>query len=211
MEATVDALFQVMDVLGHATFACLGYSMGGRVALSMAAAKPSRFSGLILESTSPGLKNERERLQRIESDERLAERIISIGVEAFVREWENIPLFQTQKALPDEVLGRQRQIRLNQRAIGLANSLRGLGTGAQPPVWEYLSRICVPTLILTGEHDEKFCAIAREMHGKLPKARHVMIPGAGHTVHLEQPNAYLDEVERFLYGIDWLRDPIHVS
>jgi 2-succinyl-6-hydroxy-2,4-cyclohexadiene-1-carboxylate synthase len=204
MNATVDALFHVMDELGHATFACLGYSMGGRVALSMAAANPLRFAGLILESTSPGLKTESERIRRIENDERLAERIMRIGVEAFVQEWEKIPLFQSQQSLPEEALARQQRIRLNQRAIGLANSLRGLGTGAQPPVWEALSRISVPTLILTGEHDEKFCAIANEMHAKLPHAVHVMIPGAGHTVHLEQPKAYLEEVEQFLHRINWI-------
>jgi 2-succinyl-6-hydroxy-2,4-cyclohexadiene-1-carboxylate synthase len=40
---------------------------------------------------------------------------------------------------------------------------------------------------VTGEHDEKFTRLAREMGAHLPKARLSVIEGAGHAVHLERP------------------------
>jgi len=166
----------------------LGYSMGGRIALY--AAFSGYFRALILESASPGLENESEREQRRQQDEALAERIERDGVEPFVAYWEQLPLFASQQSLPIATRALQRQQRLHNRAVGLANSLRGVGTGAQPALHARLPELDLPVLLIAGERDEKFCAIARRMDWMLPRGQLEIVPGAGHTVHLEQPDIF---------------------
>jgi len=166
----------------------LGYSMGGRIALYSAFS--GFFRALILESASPGLASETEREQRRQQDEALAERIERGGVADFVAYWEKLPLFASQQTLPAATRALQRQQRLYNRAVGLANSLRGVGTGAQPALYERLPELDLPVLLVAGEQDEKFCASARRMAWMLPRAQLEIVPGAGHTVHLEQPDTF---------------------
>lgn len=198
MGETIRDLTMVMDALGHGKFHCLGYSMGGRIALSLAARVPERVEKLILESASPGLASAEDRARRIAQDTRLAERIEHEGVPAFVEHWQSIPLFASQKRIAEAARQAQRSIRLAQRAEGLANSLRGIGTGAQPSVWGELERLTMPTLLITGDEDEKFTAIAEMMRAQMKHAVHRQIGKAGHTVHLEQPGRYAEIVQDFL-------------
>lgn len=166
----------------------LGYSMGGRVALC--AAFSGFFRALVLESASPGLATARERAARRAADEALAARIERGGVPAFVDEWERLPLFASQAALPADVRAALRAQRLRNAPAGLASSLRGAGTGAQPSFWERLPELAIPTLLLAGALDAKFTAIAERMAAALPCATLRVVPGAGHTVHLERPDVF---------------------
>lgn len=195
-EQTAD-LMAIMAELGHSQFGCCGYSMGGRVALALAVEYPEHISGLVLESASPGLATAKEQEARIQNDERLADKIEESGVEAFIKDWENIPLFASQSRLNHQVLERQRDIRLRQQPLGLANSLRGLGTGRQPSFWTRLHNIQAPTLLITGELDHKFTEIAKRMQQVLPAAEHQTISNAGHTVHMEQPELFYTSVITF--------------
>ncbi|SRR5258707_3294613 len=173
----------------------LGYSMGGRIALY--AAFSGFFRGLILESASPGLTDTTEREQRRQSDNALAERIEYEGVEAFIDYWEKLPLFASQNNLPPETRAVLRTQRLNNRASGLANSLRGAGTGVQPALHARLPELKLPTLLLAGELDAKFCQIASQMARSLPQANLHIVPAAGHTIHLEQPALFAGFVNEF--------------
>ncbi len=170
---------------GEATL--LGYSMGGRIALYTAARSPGYFRRLILENASPGLASAEERAARRASDAALADRIEREGVPAFVDYWEGIPLFASQRALPPERQRALRVQRLRNSPLGLANSLRGVGTGSQPALGDQLSAISLPTLVIAGALDVKYCAIAREMAAALPHAQLAIVPGAGHAVHFERP------------------------
>jgi len=163
----------------------LGYSMGGRVALATACTGFLR--ALILESASPGIADPAERAQRRQSDTRLAERIESAGIAAFVQEWEKLPLFASQRSLPEATRAALRTQRLHNSASTLANSLRGAGAGAQGALHAHLPALDLPVLLLAGERDEKYCQIAREMAACLPRAQLALVPAAGHTTHLEQP------------------------
>lgn len=173
----------------------LGYSMGGRIALYSAFS--GYFRGLILESASPGLADARERAQRRQSDMVLAERIKREGVASFVDYWEQLPLFASQRDLPAEKRAAQHAQRLNNQAIGLANSLLGVGTGVQPALHARLPTLTLPVLLIAGELDTKFCGIAHYMAEDLPQSQLHIVPGAGHTVHLEQPAAFAQLVREF--------------
>ena len=195
-------LITLMEGLGHATFDLLGYSMGGRLALFMAAHYPKQISRLVLESASPGLKTVEEREARTNSDNGLADRIEREGIESFVNFWESISLWESQESLSAASKTNLRSIRLSNNPAGLANSLRGMGTGQQPSLWPLLPKLNLPVLLLTGELDHKFCTIAQEMHKLLPNGLHHTIPAAGHTVHLEQPEAWSHAVSQFLKSVN---------
>ncbi|QQE81320.1 2-succinyl-6-hydroxy-2,4-cyclohexadiene-1-carboxylate synthase [Alicyclobacillus sp. SO9] len=191
-------LMDIVRQLGFAAFACLGYSMGGRVALGLSLHYSQHVKAIVLESSSPGLASEEERQTRIARDEELANRIEAIGVKSFVREWERIPLFATQSRLTEATLQQQRDIRLQQIPRGLANSLRGMGTGVQPSYWLGISEMQVPVLLVTGEEDNKFSKIAERMTAIMQSSEHISIRDAGHTVHLEQPSLFWNAVFTFL-------------
>ena len=181
--------------------AAVGYSMGGRIALGWAAQHPPEVAGLLLESASPGLATEKERAERRAADERLAQRLEADGVGPFVAMWERLPLFASQAALPAAARERQRRTRLRQRAGGLAASLRGIGTGAQPSCWDDLPSLDVPTLLVTGALDARFTAVADAMAALLPRGSRRACAGAGHNVHLEAPDWYGECVDTFARAI----------
>lgn len=176
----------------------LGYSMGGRVALACAVDAPGRFASLIAVGATAGLADPALRDARVAADEALAERIERDGLERFVDDWMALPLFASQARLGPDALARARAQRLRNRRHGLANSLRGMGAGAQPPLHDRLDEVRLPVLLVAGEEDAKFRGIAAELAAALPDARVAEIPEAGHAAHLEAPEAFVETVERFL-------------
>ncbi len=198
MARAVQAVERLLDHLALPQIDLLGYSMGGRFALSFACSHPIRIRRLILESASPGLPSASDRAARKQSDDTLAQRIEADGIGWFVDTWEQLPLWASQQQLPYAVREALRQARLRNEPTGLANSLRHMGTGVMPPLWDCLPRLAVPTLLLVGELDAKFRQINTEMHATLPQSTLRVISGAGHTIHLEQISAYLEVVNTFL-------------
>jgi 2-succinyl-6-hydroxy-2,4-cyclohexadiene-1-carboxylate synthase len=198
MERCVEDLAHVFTRLGLDAIHLLGYSMGGRAALSFALAHPGRVQKLLLESASPGLATAWERADRVRADEALADRIERDGVQAFVDSWEKLPLFASQACLAEVDRSALRAARLRNNPPGLANSLRGMGTGAQAENWSRLHALRSPALLLAGSLDSKFESIARQMCDRMPGAALAIVPDAGHTVHLEQPAEYNRRVVEFL-------------
>ncbi|MGE7021584.1 2-succinyl-6-hydroxy-2,4-cyclohexadiene-1-carboxylate synthase [Solibacillus cecembensis] len=187
MEAQIQLLEDLFEQLVVRTFTLVGYSMGGRVALSYTARYPKRVAQLILESASPGLEEQAERLARKNADDTLADKIVHYGLQSFIDKWENIPLFASQKNLPQAVQAEIRNERMMQREIGLANSLRGMGTGVMPALLNELKKIAVPVTLITGELDQKFITLNEQMQQRLPNAKHMIVPAVGHAIHVENP------------------------
>jgi 2-succinyl-6-hydroxy-2,4-cyclohexadiene-1-carboxylate synthase len=180
--ASFDATTAYIRALAPDRFTLVGYSMGGRIALSAAfTLHPQR---LILIGASPGIADATERAQRKTADDALADRIEQIGVEAFAQEWGALPLFAGQ---PDRVRAAANADRLRNTPQGLAASLRGLGTGVMEPLWTRLGELQTPTTLIVGERDEKFRTTAERMLERLPNARLAIIPDTGHAPQLEAP------------------------
>ena len=197
MESCVAQVAGALDVLGIAQAHVLGYSMGGRVGLALCTWRPERVRSALLIGASAGLEEAGARAARRREDEALAARIEREGLEHFVDWWMELPLFASQRRLGEEALARARTQRLSNRAHGLAQSLRGMGTGAQPALHARLPWVRVPILLVAGSLDAKFAGIASDLAGRLPNARAQLVPGAGHACHLEEPEAFLRIARRF--------------
>ncbi|WP_338449201.1 2-succinyl-6-hydroxy-2,4-cyclohexadiene-1-carboxylate synthase [Niallia oryzisoli] len=189
---------KILDQLEIGKADVLGYSMGGRLALSFSFLYPEYVHKLILESASPGLASEEERETRRIQDENLSRFIQENGIESFVKYWGNIPLFSTQKKMPIHKQQEIRKQRLQNSVIGLSNSLLGMGTGAQPSWWDKLQELEIETLLLTGDQDQKFCLIADKMVKMMKHAQWKNIKESGHAIHVEQPEKFGTIVSEFL-------------
>ena len=198
LELVLDDLERVMDAAGVESCPWVGYSMGGRLTLAAALLRPERVGRMVLESASPGLASDAERRERRGLDEKLARRIVEEGVDSWVEAWEGSPLFAGRGSLAP--VAREAFIagRRANRPGSLAAWLRALGVGSQPSFWGRLHEVGASALLVTGAGDSKYSELARRMALQIPGARHVVVPGSGHTVHLEAPAAWLDEVVAFL-------------
>ncbi len=194
MACVAEDLAKLIKALTAAPPYLLGYSMGGRLALYFAVQYPQLVRSLILESASPGLQDDEARWERLHKDKHLAGRIEGEGVKAFVDFWEYLPLWHTQCGLDQDVLKAQRQQRLMNNPQGIANSLRGMGTGMQPVLWERLDELDMPVHLIVGGKDDKFLAINQAMQRRLSNSKLSILNEAGHNTHLEQPETFAQVV-----------------
>jgi 2-succinyl-6-hydroxy-2,4-cyclohexadiene-1-carboxylate synthase len=194
MAETVRDLEAIAAKLGIAQADWIGYSMGGRVALHVALAHPERVRSLILESASAGIEDPDARARRRHADDALAVRIEERGIEWFADYWGTLPLFETQWELPPATRSALHARRLRNSTSGLARSLRGMGQGAHEYVGGRLPQIRSGALFLAGERDPKYVEVARRSAASVPGARCVVVPGAGHMVHLEAPEAFAEAI-----------------
>jgi 2-succinyl-6-hydroxy-2,4-cyclohexadiene-1-carboxylate synthase len=186
----------VGDVGGPATY--IGYSMGGRLLLHLALARPEVVRGLVLISATAGIDDPEERAARRGADDELAAEVERDGLEAFVDSWLARPMFAG--------LGPEAQCRterLGNTAEGLASSLRLAGTGTQVPLWDALGTLEAPVLVVAGELDPRFAALGRRLADAIGAGAELEVVGrAGHTAHLEQPDAVLARLRRWLAAHD---------
>jgi 2-succinyl-6-hydroxy-2,4-cyclohexadiene-1-carboxylate synthase len=172
----------------------VGYSMGGRMALHAATEAPETVRALVLVGATPGIEDDAARTERRERDEALAARIRAEGVGWFVDWWLAQPMFA---GLP--TAARFEDERRRNSAEGLSRSLELAGTGSQRPLWSALPGFEVPVLVMAGEDDARYAAIARRMAAEIgANADVALVPGAGHSAHLEQPARFLELVEPWL-------------
>ena len=197
MEGSSWALIGLLDELDVERSKVVGYSMGGRLALYFGLCCPERCSGLFLESASPGLSSAEKRAMRRQADEEKARRLESGDFDKFLKNWYRQRIFEPL-ARDEELLRQTIESRRRNEPGELARSLRGMGTGSQPSLWHELAGSQHPALVLAGKLDEKFVEIGGRMEDCSPKIRFTAVPGAGHNVRVESPEAYLELLQGFL-------------
>ncbi len=197
MPNVAKSLIQFLNSIDIERSDLVAYSMGGRLALYLVVHYPDVFTRVILESTSPGLRTEQERTERIKHDRELADRLLKIPFVQFIEKWYDQPLFATMKSYPER-FQQMKNERMTIDPSGLARSLHMMGTGAQPSLWEKLSEIVTPVLLIVGEKDSKFRGTAGEMVKMMPAAEMYVANDAGHNVHWEKPDEVAKVVRDFL-------------
>ena len=181
-------LVELWDHLGVERSHVVGYSMGGRLALHVAVNLPERTRSLLTIGAHAGLEGE-TRMARRAADGALADRIESDGVEAFVRYWEALPMFEGVARRRPRLATTLHDLRLGNTAAGLAASLRGMGAAAMEPLWEELKAIAVPCTFVAGAEDTAFVAHAKRLAAIVTGARAEAVAESGHSVPFEQPEA----------------------
>lgn len=201
IESIIEQIEQIFIQLNLRQIILLGYSMGGRAALSFAIEKPELIKALILESTTAGIKNENERTERKNSDEELAAYLEKNNVESFIDKWLDKEIFGTIRRFSNEKIKMIKEEKMKNTRIGLANSLRGFGTGNMDYLGDKLGKLKMPVLLLSGQLDSKFTKLNAGMQKLIPSSKHVVVGNAGHNIHLEEQKKFIKAVNKFLKSI----------
>lgn len=90
----------------------------------------------------------------------------------------------------------------HRNAEGLAMAARGMLAQQNDSVIQALPNIKVPSLVLVGGDDTPFLAASEYMAQKIPGAKKVVVPGAGHAANIDQPEKFNEAVLGFLKGLD---------
>jgi len=188
MQACTGDLLAMWEREGVARTHLVGYSMGGRLALHVAARHPDQLLSLTTIGAHAGMAEEL-RPGRRSSDEQLAAKIEQRGVAEFVKYWSSLPLFKgLDRRGPAFKTALDAERRRN-TAAGLAASLRGMGAGAAEPVWDRLGAVACPCLFIAGAEDHGYAHEARRLAAAVPDGRAEIVPRAGHAAQLERPEA----------------------
>ncbi|MDZ7961764.1 MAG: 2-succinyl-6-hydroxy-2,4-cyclohexadiene-1-carboxylate synthase [Aulosira sp. DedQUE10] len=197
---TAEALIKLLDELQIAQCFLVGYSMGGRLALYLTLHFPERFSKVVLESASPGLATEAERLARIQQDYQIGRKLIrsleTSDFADFLSNWYSQPIFGDIKNHPKYEF--MLESRLQNHPLELDKSLRFMGSGYQPSVWDKLKESKNPLLLLVGEYDEKFVDINEKMADICGIAQLKIIKNAGHNIHFGNTSEFVQNLQIFL-------------
>jgi pimeloyl-ACP methyl ester carboxylesterase len=180
---TVADMAALLDEVGAGSAIVGGLSLGGYMSLAFYRAYPARVRALLIIDTGPGFKKDeaREAWNRRALD--TADRLERDG------------LFVLKSA------SRERSAVKHRDAQGLALAARGMLTQRDARVIELLPQIKVPSLIVVGADDTPFLAASDYMAAKIPGAKKVVIPQAGHAVNIDQPQAFIDAVLPFLANL----------
>lgn len=199
MEFTAQSLINLLNELKISNCFLIGYSMGGRLALYLILNFSERFLKVILESASPGLSTETQRLERVKSDNQIARKLNRINTTedftCFLSAWYTQSIFGNIKnhSQYDKLI----TTRLKNTPAELAKSLCWMGTGTQPSLWDKIKTNTVPILLLVGEYDKKFIEINTKMVDACKYCNLNIISGAGHNIHFEKPKIFAEKVSTF--------------
>ncbi|WP_439548690.1 alpha/beta fold hydrolase [Falsiroseomonas sp.] len=182
--ALTQALLAMMDAKGIAKATLVGHSMGGMVAQDFVATHPDRVAKLVLYGTTPAFGGRdpsfadaflRARLGPLEGSTMrdaaaaMLERMFGpdAAPDAFAR------ALEAMQAVPDDVY---------------RDTLRCLTTFDRRAD---MAKISVPTVLIAGDRDQAApLKTMQRMAETIPGARIIVIPEAGHLIHLEKPAAF---------------------
>jgi 2-succinyl-6-hydroxy-2,4-cyclohexadiene-1-carboxylate synthase len=183
-ENFVERLAATLDSAAITCAALAGYSLGGRLALSAALGQPDRFPAFIGISTTAGIESPEERKSRREADAQLAMRLREDFFESFLRDWWNLPIFDSPKKKNSAEFLASRG---TQNPAALAEVLEKWSPGVLPSLWNELPAYPGDALLLAGEADSKYSLLARRMDESFRSAKTQNLPCCGHRLLDEAP------------------------
>lgn len=169
----------------------VGYSMGGRLALHYALERPERLRSLVLESASAGIADPAERAARRKKDQTRSEHLRRVGLDNFVGEWYRQPLFESLARRPG-LLQQLESRRASGDAAAVAHAVEAFSPGVQPSLWSRLPALEPRLTFVAGERDARYVKVGREVVAQVEGAHLEIVDDAGHNVHLEQPQRFID-------------------
>lgn len=199
VDQRIDDLGAVMDHAGIDHAYLYGISEGGPMTLLYAASFPDRVDGIILDSSGARLLD-RDALQGNPD----AVRDHNAPLEEFARRW-GTPESLTPDLFAPSLAGdpefRRWHERYERQAATRSSLMTLMKMNGLQDAREVLPRIEAPVLLIHRVDDARVSIErARETAALLPNATLVEMPGADHFTYAADPDAVLDEVERFVTG-----------
>ena len=179
---TVEDMAAILDACGVESAVIGGLSLGGYMSMAFNVGQSKKTRALMLFDCGPGYKNPKAREGWNETAEKRAQNFEAKGLGAL--------------GSSDEV-----RVSSHRSADGLARAARGMLAQFDSRIIESLDSISVPTLVLVGADDAPFIGATDYMSAKIPGARRVTIPEAGHAANIHQPALFNQAVEEFLGGL----------
>ncbi|KDP31426.1 hypothetical protein JCGZ_11802 [Jatropha curcas] len=209
VEIIADVLYKLIQEITPRKVTLVGYSMGGRIALHMALRHQDKINGAVIISGSPGIEDGMARKIRWVKDVSRSRLLIDYGLQTFLDAWYAGELWDSLRSHPrfKEIVSSRL---LHDDIHYLAKALSDLSIGRQMPLWEELKQSDIPLLLIVGERDGKFKAIARKICNEIGQYRKcsndtgnnilgtVEVPNCGHAVHLEDPLHVIRSIRQFL-------------
>lgn len=211
-----DDIKAVLDRLGIEKAHIVGISMGGFAALHFGFAYPRMARSLVIAGCGYGAEPATREKFRAEA-EAAAARWEGEGAESFAKVYALGPTrvqFQNKdprgwQAFADMLAEHSSQ--------GSALTMRGVQK-ERPSLWaleDKMRALTVPTLIMTGDEDDPCLQPALFMKQAIASAGLMVLPRSGHTINLEEPDAFNHAVADFFAQVDagrWTqRDPRSVT
>ena len=160
---------------------CIGYSMGGRIALQI----QDLLSAMVILSAHTGLTTFEQRIERSKIDDNWREKLLTLPFASFLSEWYAQPLFST---MPKQLLLKRL---INQNPVALAQVMQQMSPSQFLPTVNFPC----PALFIHGEEDWKY----QQLYSKLPSTIAVRcIEKCGHVVHLENAPRCAQEINNWL-------------
>jgi 2-succinyl-6-hydroxy-2,4-cyclohexadiene-1-carboxylate synthase len=173
----------------------LGYSLGGRLALHACLARPDLWSGAIIVSADPGLSSREEKELQLRKDQQWAERFRSECLESLLEEWDALPVFC---GLPNAA-PRNFNDWNPEKISGLFDVF---SKGRQRDLLPELRKLKKPPLLfISGQRDEKYTQVGKELSEACPMVEHQIIPQSGHRVPWENPEPFFEMVWEFMGSV----------
>ncbi len=200
-QQAADDIKGVLDALGIARAHVCGLSMGGLATLHFGLSHPDRARSLVVAGAGYGSDDPEGNKKDVEQ---VARRFETEGMEKTGEFYAHGPS-RVQFLEKDPTGWREFRDRLCAgSAKGHALTMRGVQM-RRPTVYsleERLKKLEVPTLIVTGDEDEPCLEPAIFLKRRIPSSGLVVMPKAGHTVNLEDPDAFNRAVLDFLTAVD---------
>ncbi|HWN93304.1 MAG TPA: alpha/beta fold hydrolase, partial [Verrucomicrobiae bacterium] len=202
-EQAAEDIRGLLDALGIERAHICGLSMGGYATLHFGLRHPGRALSLVVAGAGYGsVATEREKFRRdVEETARRFEQDGMVAVAEFYTKGPTRVQFMDKDPLGWREFYDQF---IAQSAKGHALTMRGVQM-TRPSVYELeaaMEKLTVPTLVVTGDEDEPCLEPALFMKRKIRSSGLVVMPKAGHTVNLEDPDAFNRAVLDFLTAVD---------
>lgn len=205
--ATAD-IVAVMDGLGIDRAHVVGISMGGFATLELGLTRPERARSLTIAGCGYGAEPDK-RDQFAAEAEQAATNFDTLGSAVAGRAYALGPTrVQFQNKDPRGWLEFATQLEQHS-ATGSANTLRGIQK-VRRSLFEFgeaMTKLQVPTLVMTGDEDGPCLEASLFMKRRIPTAGLVVMPNTGHTLNLEEPDAFNRHLGEFLHAVDVGRWP----
>lgn len=197
---------KILDDLGWSEIALVGHSLGGRNALEFASLFSQRVKALVIEDIGPQVSelsvNRTDQLIRLVPTP-FASR--TAAREFFENEYPGRIAFHPQ---PD-VISRFFLSNITEKPDGTHDwrfdprvVLASVTQGGGDDLWHSFTALKMPTLVVRGENSKDLSAeVFERMMAVRPNTKGVEIPDAGHWVHFDQPDAFVQVLKEFFHSL----------